>query len=117
MLKKTIASVQLGVIQSEATALVRRVTEFSTHAILETFRREVIRNPRMHGEVSRSGTRNDLNPVDVHVDSFDVGAPGTAGLCPDIKILELMARDVKGKDALTRAGDVLVSFGKMKFHN
>src|ERR1035437_5558089 len=135
MLKKTIASVQLGVIRSEATALVRRVTEFSTHAILEKFRREVIRDPRMHGEVSRSGTRNDLNPVDlgalnvgresnvklavgdVHVDSFDVGAPGTAGLCPDIKILELMARDVKGKNALTRAGDILVSFGKMKFHN
>src|SRR5208283_504557 len=89
----------------------------------------------MHGEVSRSGTRNDLNPVDlgaldvgresnvklavgdVHVDRFDVGAIGAAGLCPDIKILELMARDVKGKNALTRAGDPIVSFGKMKFHN
>ena len=43
MLRKTIASVQLGVIRSEATALVRRVTEFNTHAILKTFRREVIR--------------------------------------------------------------------------
>jgi len=41
MLKKTIASVQLGVVRSEATALVRRVTEFGTHAILKTFRREV----------------------------------------------------------------------------
>src|ERR1017187_3291665 len=97
MLKKTIAFVQLGVIRSEATALARRVTEFSPHAILETFRREEIRNPRMHGEVSRSGTRNDLNPVDlgalnvgreskvklgvgdVPVNSFDVGAPGPAG--------------------------------------
>jgi hypothetical protein len=45
MLKKTIASVQLGVIRREATAPVKRVTEFSTHAILKTFRREVIRNP------------------------------------------------------------------------
>jgi len=72
----------------------------------------------MHGKVSRSGTRNDLNPVDlralnvgresnvklavgdVHVDSFNIGTLGTTGLCPDIKILELMARDIKGKDAL-----------------
>jgi hypothetical protein len=45
MLKKTIASVQLGVIRSEAIALVRPVTEFSTHATVETFRREEIRNP------------------------------------------------------------------------
>ena len=43
MLKKTIPSVQLGVIWSEATALVKRVTEFNTHAIMETFRREAIR--------------------------------------------------------------------------
>jgi hypothetical protein len=38
MLKKTIAPVQLGVIRSEATALVKRVIDINNHAILETFR-------------------------------------------------------------------------------
>jgi hypothetical protein len=45
MLKKITASVQLGVIPSKATALVMRVTELNTHAILDTFGRGPAHNP------------------------------------------------------------------------
>jgi len=42
--KENRRAVQLGVIRSGMTALVRCVIESSHHAILETFRRDVIRN-------------------------------------------------------------------------
>jgi hypothetical protein len=45
MLKKITASVQLGVIRSKTTTLVMRVTELSTHMILETFGRKPDHNP------------------------------------------------------------------------
>ena len=50
MLKKITAFVQLGVIRSEATALVMRLTELSTHAILETSGREAGSQPMKHGK-------------------------------------------------------------------
>jgi len=82
-----------------------------------------------------SGCRQDFDPVDLgvfllggegniqlavgdfHVDGFDVGAIGTAGLGPDIKILEFLAFDVERKYTLARPGDAIKSFGKMKLYD
>ena len=42
-----------------------------------------------------------------HRHSFDIGAFGTAGLRPNVKVLEFMPLDIEGKDALARGRNSL----------
>ena len=86
-------------------------------------------------DAERYERRNDFDPVDlralnvgregdvefavrdIHIYGFNAGALCAAGFGIDIKILDFVPADIQRKNALSRAADVFISFGKMKLHD
>src|SRR5262245_59558681 len=53
---------------------------------------------------------------DFDINYFDVSAQRAAGFYPDVEIIEWLALDVEGENALTRTRDAFKRFGKVQFH-